>query len=126
MPSTWIQALKEWNGDENKGMWCVPRKGSAQLDVVRGIVERIKMPESVKASDWFKEEGEPLIRGLKQFKTEYEKSPTVMTLDKYKKRYDFILLSAERDGRISKEYAKKTYLTNFPDPDSLKIVKKAK
>lgn len=40
----WIEALKEFN--EGKGMWCIPKRGSAELDVVRKIVERMKSPKT--------------------------------------------------------------------------------
>jgi hypothetical protein len=38
MPNKWIEALKAWN-TEKGGPWCVPRKGSPEYDIVRGIME---------------------------------------------------------------------------------------
>ena len=37
--STWIQALKEYNKD---GMWCMPRKGTAEHAEVMKIMEKLK------------------------------------------------------------------------------------
>ena len=37
--STWIQALKEYNKD---GMWCMPRKGTAEHAKVKAIMEKLK------------------------------------------------------------------------------------
>ena len=91
MPSAWLQALKEWNGDENKGMWCIPRKGSAQLDVVRGIVERIKnpKPEPVKRKLRIPKEEEPTMEPVKRklripTPPEKESVPKAMEYFKYK------------------------------------------
>jgi len=42
MPSPWIEALKEWNAKHNAGTWCVPRKGSKDLEEARAILARIK------------------------------------------------------------------------------------
>lgn len=40
MPSVWISALKEYN--EKKGMWCLPKKGSAEHAEVMKIMDRMK------------------------------------------------------------------------------------
>lgn len=42
MPSAWIEALREWNSKHNKGTWCVPKKGSKELEEARAILARIK------------------------------------------------------------------------------------
>ena len=43
----WIDALKVWNKGKG-GSWCIPKKGSADYDAVRAIMERAK-PEAVAA-----------------------------------------------------------------------------
>jgi hypothetical protein len=40
MPSVWISALKEYN--EKKGMWCLPKKGSAEHAEVMKIMDRMR------------------------------------------------------------------------------------
>jgi hypothetical protein len=49
MPSVWIQALREHN---SKGTWCVPKKGTAEYEKVKVIMDRMKRgepkPSSVK------------------------------------------------------------------------------
>lgn len=42
MVSAWIEALREWNSKHNAGTWCVPRKGSKELEAARAILARIK------------------------------------------------------------------------------------
>lgn len=43
----WVEALKVWNGKKG-GTWCIPRKGSAEYDEVRAIMDRSK-PAAVAA-----------------------------------------------------------------------------
>ena len=40
MPSVWISALKEYN--DKKGMWCLPKKGSAEHAEVMKIMDRMR------------------------------------------------------------------------------------
>lgn len=34
MPNTWIEALKKWNAEKG-GPWCVPKKGSPEMEAVK-------------------------------------------------------------------------------------------
>ena len=40
--SAWHRALKEWNRQENKGKWCIPKKGSANYLQVKRIQRRLE------------------------------------------------------------------------------------
>jgi hypothetical protein len=40
MPSLWIDALKQFNNE--KGAWCIPRKGSEDYDKVRALMGHMK------------------------------------------------------------------------------------
>ena len=46
MVNVWIQALKEFNA--KKGMWCLPKKGSAEHAAVVKIMDRMKKGEKPK------------------------------------------------------------------------------
>lgn len=39
----WIDALRKWNNDHNKGKWCIPKKGSQEYDIVRKIMNQPKV-----------------------------------------------------------------------------------
>ena len=42
IPNAWIEALKEYNKGSNS--WCVVKKGTAEYDKVKKIMENIKNP----------------------------------------------------------------------------------
>lgn len=42
----WLEALKVWNTEHNPGKWCVAKKGSAEYDQVKAIMERGKKAET--------------------------------------------------------------------------------
>ena len=53
---TWVAAVKEWNARTNKGKYCVPKKGTAEYDAVKRIMETMKtgkgkVAEKVKAKE---------------------------------------------------------------------------
>ena len=41
---TWMEAVKIWNSSHNKGTWCMPRKGSPEHAVVKGLMAGKKAP----------------------------------------------------------------------------------
>jgi len=44
MVNLWIKALKEFN--QNKGMWCMPKKGTSDYLKVKKIMERMKKTDT--------------------------------------------------------------------------------
>ena len=71
MPSVWISALKEYN---KEGMWCLPKKGSAEHAEVMKIMDRMKSKaEPVAAAKTSKAE-EP----KRKLRTEKEKKESEM------------------------------------------------
>ena len=47
----WIEALKMWNKQKSKGMWCVPKKGSEDYLEVRKIMDHAKPANIQKANE---------------------------------------------------------------------------
>lgn len=47
--SGWIDALRVWNATHNKGLWCVPRKGSSEHAELVGMMRpKTKKPRKKK------------------------------------------------------------------------------
>ncbi len=46
----WLEALKVWNAEHNPGKWCVAKKGSAEYDQVKAIMERGKAAAATPAA----------------------------------------------------------------------------
>lgn len=61
MPSLWITALREFNFE--KGMWCIPRKGSKEMGEVRAIMRGDKKSEKAESPKQLSEE---LIKKVKK------------------------------------------------------------
>ena len=47
MVNKWIAALKLWNTAKDNGNWCVPKKGSKEIEQVRRIMRGEKEPPAV-------------------------------------------------------------------------------
>jgi hypothetical protein len=41
--TTWVAALKEWNARTGTKMYCIPKKGTAEFDAVKRIMDATKM-----------------------------------------------------------------------------------
>lgn len=60
---SWILAVKEWNARTGSDKYCVPKKGSAEYDAVKRIMETMKtgkgkVAEKVKTM----EEKKPVVK----------------------------------------------------------------
>ena len=85
--SSWLIALKQFNQD--KGTWCLPRRGSKEYDEVKAIQERInqKQPEK-KILNTPKEDPNPFIEKLNNYKSKLEELERNITEENRKEFVD--------------------------------------
>ena len=60
---SWIKAVAEWNARNNNKTYCVPKKGSAEYDAVKRIMETMKTGKG-KVAEKIKsvEEKKPVVK----------------------------------------------------------------
>jgi len=123
MPSIWIAALKEFNFE--KGMWCIPRKGSKEMGEVRGIMDKKKAPakkaESPKAEKIMEKHvkmAEDEIKAKSPKKPESPKKPTSSNILSAKKAlFNVLNNSKNKIARQQWEYdEERFYIIEFQLP----------
>jgi hypothetical protein len=94
-PSVWIQALREWN---KGGIWCIPRKGSKDMEEVQAIMAKIragqKAPkgapiEPAPTSKFTEKQKEEFTKKFKSMTKYYEENPEFWKKESMKTKNDY-------------------------------------
>lgn len=73
----WIEALRLWNSEHNKGTWCVPRKGTPEHAVVKALMGDSKVTKEAKAKAEAAEEMATVPTPKKKKTVTYEEEPEI-------------------------------------------------
>ena len=103
MPSLWIDALKQFNHE--KGMWCIPRKGSEDYDKVRALMGNMKDAKNkpVKAESPKKAETAKKAESAKKAETAKKAVSSDTILNEVKKVAHEMAIAGKEGGTFQKK-----------------------
>jgi hypothetical protein len=81
-PSVWIQALREWN---KGGIWCIPRKGTKDMEEVRAIMDKIRAGQKAPKGAPIEAPAGPDIRDFMKGKVK----PAKLDIPRFKKKTEY-------------------------------------